>query len=166
MVDYGSINSGTHTGVTLRVPYRYDLNDWDGAVDSSVEDRVINYTHYTAADAEVRASPIIDASTQNKGNGIAASVPSGIHEMGHGFTRTVGATTDITFYLNGLDIGSATGLVNPGTPGTSTDMRLHIGTEHFSDQSYGGSLRCVGIWDRALSATEVNAFYELCTGKQ
>ncbi len=164
LANYGDIASGTETGATQRMPFRYSLADKPGVGPSDVRDRVLKYAHYTAGDALVSESPDLDAAAQS-GNGIGISIPGNI-DYCHGFTRSVGATTDVHYYVNALKVAESTGLVNPGVAGTGTPMRLHIGVGHEASNSFNGVIRCFIIFDRVLSAAEILAYYELCIGKR
>ncbi len=160
--DYGNQASAAVTG-TSRLPFSYELKGKAGVGSSAFPDRVLTYTHVTAAEATVSVSPDLDAAAQG-GDGMGISLPGAI-EFGHGFSRSVGATTDVNFYVNGLKVHTETGLVNPGVPGTAATMRLHIGVGHANTQSYGGTIRSFGLWGRVLSDAEIDAFYKLCIGR-
>ncbi len=164
IVNYGDILVGTETGSTRRMPFRYSLADKPAVSPSDVRDRVLKYVHYTSGDSLIEVAPDQDQAAQG-GDGMGVSIPGGI-EFCHGFTRSVGGDTDINFFINALNVGSALAIPNPGAAGTGTDMRLNIGVGHSTAASFNGSLRCVIIFDRVLSDAEILAFYELCTGKR
>ncbi len=163
-VSYGNLSVGTDTTNANRLGYTYYMGKYITSVSTTSRDRALSYAHRDSGDVLVIAQPV-QSPTQQAATGMGVSVPS-MQEMMHGFTRTVGATTDIEFFINALSVGSATGLANPGTPGTDANMRTHLGYLHNAAGSMsGGSVRCAAIWDRVLTDEEILKYYNLCIGK-
>ncbi len=158
IVEYGSWSVGTETGVGARIPYRLKMSENAGETGSQGNDKVLEYSHYSAGDAEIIA-------TCARGvHGIG--IPTG-PEFGIGYTREVTGTSEIKFYVNGSKAGdTVSGLTNPGAAGNAVTMALHAGGKHAGANSYtGGTFRAFAIWDSVLTEAQINAFYELCVGK-
>lgn len=158
IVEHSRSNTGSETGATDRLPYRLRLTAHDGDSASTVSARILEYSHYSGADAEIIATCEL--------SGVGIGLPIG-PEFGIGYTRAVGASTDVDFYVNGSHAGDqVTSLTNPGASGTDSTMSMHFGGKHNSSlNTIGSALRCCAIWDSVLTAAQIQAFYELCVGK-
>jgi hypothetical protein len=88
----------------------------------------------------------------NNAVGISTAVTA--NAWNHIVVTSVG--TSLTVYLNGFPVGTWN---NPGFAGISAGSTLHIGSEG-GGNNFNGSLDEVGVWNRALSATEVQQLYQ------
>ena len=69
--------------------------------------------------------------------------------------------TTATFYKNGVSIGSST-VLGPVHPVTSA---TYIGNSAISDRAFDGKIASSRVYDRALSASEINQIYNSTKGR-
>ncbi len=158
LMEFGSWTSIAEIGVATRMPYRLKFANNAAKTGSQSRDRVLEYSHFDSGDAEIIATA--------KYGDVGVGIPTG-PEYGIGYTRSVGASTEVKFYVNGSQAGdTVSGLANPGAAGNSVTMTLHYGGKHANTAEYlGGTFRAFAIWNSILTPAQINAFYELCVGK-
>lgn len=161
ILDYGTQNNSSSTGAR-RVPYSLYLANGTGA-STQVEDRCLTYEHYDAGDVAVTVKAEWNAFPVTGGSK-AVCLQHGREYM-VGITRTVTATTELNFYVDGRLVATHSGLANAGTPGTDSQMRLHYGSKHSAGQPLAGYVRSAGIWTSVITPAEMLAFYELGSGR-
>jgi hypothetical protein len=157
IVDYGTQNSVTEVGVGNRIPFCLRLGE--GPLTGSDKlDRVLQYFHRDAGDVEQRY--FAEFATD-----VSVGVPIGT-ESHVAFTRLVsGGNTTIRFFINGRLVATSGPTANvPGTPGNSTQMRLHLGGGHSAKGDLEGTYRNAGIWDSILSDANIKSLYEHSAG--
>ena len=63
-------------------------------------------------------------------------------------------------YKNGVDLGSANSVTNPGAANAATDARVSIGMYYnLSSHPWGGNISEIAIYDKVLSASQVATLY-------
>lgn len=124
------------TGATDRMQFEFGLSRALTAFDPNAHgtDRVLYLRYYDAGDVE----QIIPALVNGEAVGIS---PGREVTLAFSFIDT-GGTGDLRFYVNGVPIYTASG-VNLLSPGTSSDIRLHVGSDRFGDHHCGGPINNV-----------------------
>ena len=120
-----------------------------------------NISHSSPGDMRLK---LIDASNNIADVTVAAGVVSSVWQH---VTVTVhrGSTTGIIFYLNGAVVGTPQSDNSVNQSISTSGISLGIGTiPNFLGNYFPGNIDEVGIWNRALSASEVATLYHSGSG--
>lgn len=141
-------DSADETGDLSRVPFEFALSKaapTDAAAHGT--DLVLSLRYFNENEIEQYRYATV--------NGEAAGIGLG-REITLGFSLlTAGLDSTITFFINGVSV-TTWAAVDPPDPGTSSNMRLHVGADQFGNNWCGGPINNV-YYDGNPAASQVTA---------